>query len=366
MELAIIDAKRSGAEADAEFHKEYKQSLQVYMRKGTNIDPEVVMDITRDYVTKNTFGADEAAIEMISKSLVAGSGPDGGYFLSTDRSSSIVQRIFETSPIRGLANIQTTTSDVWEVMLDDDEADAGVVGEVDPRPDTGTPQIAVIKIPIHEYYAQPRATQKMVDDAGFDIEGWLAGKVSRRIGRLENEHFVNGDGSRRPEGFLTLPASPDAEEYTRGHIGQMTSSLMASFDGDDLIALQNTLIEDYQARASWAMNRQTFTTVMQLKGANGQYLLNPAIIATGATKILLGNTVTFMTDIPKEAVDALAVVYADWEEFYTIVDRFDIRVLRDPYTAKPYIRYYTTKRVGGAVTNYEAAKILKLAETDAA
>ena len=361
MELALIDVSRGGVEMESKFHKDYQHSLQVYMRKGTPIDQETVFDVTRDYVSKNTFGADEHAIDGISKNLVAGSGPDGGYFLSTDRSSSIVQRIFETSPLRGLANVQTTTSDVWEIMLDDDEPDAGVVGEVTPRSDTGTPQVGMIKIPVHEYYAQPKATQKMVDDAGFDIEGWLAGKVSRKIGRMENTDFVTGDSSLRPKGFLSYEASADPDVYTRGHVGQLNSGEAGAITADSLIELQNLLIEEYQANASWAMNRQTFGAVMQLKGSDDQYLLNRTLLSAGSSKILLGNEVTFMTDIPKVAEDSLAVVYADWSEFYTIVDRFDIRVLRDPYTLKPYIRYYTTKRTGGAVTNFEAGKILKIA-----
>ena len=362
LESAMIDMNRGGANSSDEFQEEYKSVVGKYIRKGTHIDEDMSLDITRDYVSKNTFGADEAAVEMISKNLVAGSGPDGGYFLSTDRSSSIVKRIFETSPLRGLANTQTTTSDVWEIMLDDDEPDAGVVGEVAPRPDTGTPQVGMIKIPVHEYYAQPKATQKMIDDAGFDIEGWLSGKVSRKIGRMENTDFVSGDSSFRPKGFLTYAASaPD--DYVRGQVGQLNAGHATELTANGLVSLQNLLIEDYQANATWAMNRRTFGSVMQLKGDDGQYLLNRTLLATGSTKILLGSEVTFMTDIPTIAANSLAVVYADWNEFYTIVDRFDIRVLRDPYTAKPYVRYYTTKRTGGAVTNFEAGKILKIAVT---
>ncbi len=360
-EQALIEMRRGeGGEDNSQFLKDYQKSVQKYLRKGTLLDSASVEGITRDYIAKNTFGVDDAEIEMMTKAMVAGSGPEGGYFITPDRSNRIVQRIFETSPVRGLATIETTSSDVWEVMLDDDEADAGVVGEVDPRNDTDTPQIGMVKIPIHEYYAQPKATQKMVDDAGFDIEGWLTRKVSTRIGRLENTDFVTGNSSLRPKGFLSYAASADPEVYERGTVGQVDSGVSAEISADNVIALQNTLIEDYQARASWGMNRKTFTTIMQLKTEDGFYLLNPAILREGATKIMLGNEVTFMSDIPVVAADSLALVIADWAEFYTIVDRFDIRVLRDPYTAKPYIKYYTTKRTGAAVTNFEAAKILKL------
>ncbi len=340
--------------------KAYRVALAQHLRKGSAIDTDCVNSVCRNLASKALIGVDNVDFDHAVKDMVAGSNPDGGYFLTTDRSDQMSTRIFETSPVRGLANMMTTTSDVMEILLDDDEADSGWVGETQARPDTNTPEIGMIKIAIHEMYAQPRATQKMIDDAGLDIEAWLSNKVDRKLGRQENTSFVVGDGSQRPKGFLSYAAWSSAGVYQRNAVEQIETVSASVIAGNDVIGLQNSLIEDYQAGASWGMKRATWFYIATLKDSEGQYLLNPRIIAEGADKILLGSSVTFMADMPGVADSALPLVYADFSEFYTIVDRFGIRVLRDPYTAKPYVRFYTTKRVGGAVTNYEAGKIMKI------
>lgn len=352
---------RGGSAEDTENVQEKRNFLN-YLRKGVEPTSEEYESHVQDFARKTLPFADDRQLERFTKELVAGSGPDGGYSLMSDRSNVMIERIFETSPLRGMANMETTTSDVFEYILDDDEADAGWVGEVDARPNTDTPTIGVVKIPLHEVYAQPRITQKLLDDAGFDIEGWLQRKAANRIGRRENEAFVNGSGSQRPQGFLSYDNYSNADlDYERGRVQRITSSTSGSFTANDLINLKNTLFEEYQANSMFAMDRETFTPIMQFTGSDGQYLLNPQIIMQGAEKMLLGSQVMFLNDMPEVAANSLSICIADWSEFYTIVDRFDIRVLRDPYTQKPYVRYYTTKRTGGAVTNYQAGKILQIA-----
>lgn len=354
----LISMRASGS--DAKSDPEYKHAIASYLRKGTEIDPEMTEKLVRGYVQTKTFGLDENGVNMMTKDLVSGSGTDGGYFVTPERSNRMVERIFETSPLRACADMQTTTSDVYEMILDDDEADAGWVGEVQPRDNTDTPTIGLLKIPVHEIFAQPRATQKQVDDAGFDIEGWLADKVADRISREENLAFVTGSGSQRPQGFLSYADFATPGQYQRNAVEQVRTGTNGQFDSDDIIQLKHTLFEEYQANAKFGMSRETFTAVMQLRDAEGQYLLNRQILKEGTDNMLLGCDVVFLNDMPNPATDSLSIVVADWKKFYTIVDRFDIRVLRDPYTQKPYIRYYTTKRTGGAVTNYEAGKILRL------
>ena len=357
-------AKKAGSEEDKdEADTEAKQQVYHYLRKGHDIDEEVLTRMAERHARKTLVGANDEQLGRQVKDLVAGSGPDGGYFLQADRANTMIQRIFETSPLRGLANVVTTTGDVWEIVLDDDEGGFEWVGEVDSRSDTSTPQLSLVKIPVHELSAQPRATQKMLDDAGFDIEAWLAGKTSRRFSRAENASFVNGNGSQRPKGFLTYSNWTTPGTYQRNAVERVAADAAAGvgqFTADDLIALQNTLFEEYQANASWGMARETFTQVLQLKDDEGQYLVRQEILMADFMKMIFGKPVTFLNDMPNPAAGSLSIIIADWQEFYTIVDRMDIRVLRDPYTAKPYVRFYTTKRVGGAVTNYEAGKILVL------
>lgn len=361
IELAI--AKAGGVDKnDPVQEKAYKTAMLGYLRKGHAIPDEMLEIMCKSQVEMEILGADEEAINFHKKDLIAAVGPDGGYFILPDRATSISTRIFETSPLRPLASVVTTTSDIWELPLDDDEMASGWVGETQTRTTTDTPEIGLIKIPVHEGFAQPRATQKMLDDAGFDIEAWINKKVSAKLGRQENTSFVSGDGSKKPKGFLTYDAWTTAGTYQRDAVEQITATgtVGALDEADDLVNLQNSLLEDYQSGASFGMRRATFTSVMTLKDTNGAYLIDPRIIKTGTDKILLGSPVTFMSDMPAVAAAALPVVFADFREFYTIVDRLGIRVLRDPYTSKPYVRFYTTKRVGGAVSNYQAGKILKI------
>lgn len=361
MEQAIVEASAGGS-GKSETAPQHKQAFYSYLRKGAPIPPETIQAYCEDVAHKTLLHTDEQKIAAYVKDLVEGSNPDGGYFITPERSSMIMRRIFETSPVRTVANVVTTSSNSMEFIIDDDEPDAGWVGEVEARSDTDTPQVGLKTIVVHEVYAQPRASQRMLDDAGFDLEGWLQGKVTRKFGRLENTAFVTGNGSKKPKGFLSYPAWAVAGTYERDALEQITSTGTAGAldEADDLISLQCSLIEDYQMEAVWGMTRETFCDVIKLKDTDGQYLLNPRVLYEGAEKILLGKPVVIMQDMPEVAAAALAVVYGNFMEGYTIVDRFGVRVLRDPYTSKPYVRFYSTKRVGGDVTNYEAIKILKI------
>lgn len=362
IELAI--ARNGGNEVQKKENQvKYKRHMLNYMRTGKTLPDEMVDLICKSQVQRELLGVgEEEKVEYLKKDLVAGSGPTGGYFILPDRATALSTRIFETSPLRPICQVVSTTSDTWEQVLDDDEVDAGHVGEVESRPTTGSAEVGLIKIPMHELYAKPRATQKMLDDSGFDIETWHQNKVANKFSRMENNDFVVGDGSKKAKGFLSYPAWAAAGVYEREKVEQLTATGTAGTldEPDDLIRLQNSLIEDYQAGAVWGMRRTTFTSIMQLKDTAGQYLLDPRILKEGTDKILLGKSVIFMADMPVVAANALAVVYADFMEFYTIVDRFGVRVLRDPYTTPPYVNFYSTKRVSGAITNYEAGKILKI------
>lgn len=359
MEQAIVG---QGAGKAKETAPQHKQAFYNYLRRGSTIPAETIKAYCDDVARKTLINADETKVAAYAKDLFEGSNPDGGYFITPERSAQIIRRVFETSPMRTIANIVTTSSNSWEMIIDDQEPDAGWVGEVDSRTDTTTPKIGLKTIPVHEVYSQPRATTHALDDVGFDLEGWLQGKVTGKFSRLENTSFVVGNGSKKPRGFLTYAAWASAGVYERDALEQITSTgTSAKLDeSDDLISLQGALIEDYQMDAVFVMSRGTFVDCMKLKDTDGQYLLNPRMMFEGADRILLGKPVVIMSDMPTVAANALSVAYGNFGEGYTIVDRFGIRVLRDPYTAKPYVRFYSTKRVGGDVTNFESIKILKI------
>lgn len=289
------------------------------------------------------------------KTMMVGSNPDGGYFVSPAMSPRVLSIYYESSPMRELATIESIGTDAIEFPIDDGEADCGWVGETESRATTNTPQVGVQRIPVHEIYAKPKATQKLLEDASIDIEAWLGRKVGDKLGRTEATAFVSGDGVKRPRGFLTY-----ATGTSRGQIEQIVSGAAAAVTADGLINLMIALKEPYAAGAIWLMRRATTGSVMLLKDGNGQYIWRPGLEA-GKPSILLGHEVRQAADMPAVAANALAIAFGNFKQGYTIVDRLGISTLRDPFSAKPFVEFYTRKRVGGDVTNFEAIKILKIA-----
>lgn len=355
------DKNSSAAKSDAQ--KAFSDMLRAkggHNKNGEGPYTEGHLNEVAAEIIAKEFASDTEA-EWIAKDLVFGNDGSGGYLAPTEFGGMIMGRIFETSPVRTVANVITMSAAEISFVLDDDEPDAGWVGEVDTRGDTDTPGVGQIVIPAHEVFAQPRATQKLLDDAGIDLESWLAGKVSRKFGRVENTAFVAGDGSQKPKGFLAYDAWAAAGVYERNAVEQIASGTSGSFDGDSFKTLQNAIIEDYQARAVWMMKRSTWANVTKLKDLNDRYLFEElSNFRDGDRMEILGKSVVLADDMPAQAADSLSVVYGDFTEGYSIADRIGIRILRDPFTSKPFIKFYTTKRVGAAVTNYEALKIMKL------
>jgi HK97 family phage major capsid protein len=301
-------------------------------------------------------GHDERLSEFEAKALSAGSDPEGGYLVPAASSDRIVKKVFETSPIRQVASVIEISSDRLELLIDKDEtATGGWVAETAARTETATPQLAKHTIPVHEQYSEPRASQKLLDDSAIDAEVWLMEKVAEKFARTENTGFVAGDGVGRPRGFLSYPAGSAWEQ-----IEQINSGNASALTVDGLIDLQNALKVEYQGNAVWLMKRATVAAIRKLKDSQNQYLWQP-MLQVGQPATLLGQPVHFADDMPGVAANALAVAYGDFRSGYQIVDRIGIRVLRDPFTAKPQVKFYTTKRVGGDVVNFEAIKLQKVA-----
>lgn len=297
------------------------------------------------------------------KALSVGRDPDGGIVVLPDTSGRIIKRVYETSPVRQYANIETIGTDALEGLFDLDEASVGWVGETQTRSETGTPQLEKYRISVHEMYANPRATQKLIDDASIDMEMWLQNKVSDRMGRFEATAFVNGDGVGKPRGFLTYPTWAAEGVFELKKVEQYDTGVNGGFaadpdGGDILLDVIYGLLPQYRANANWFMNRLTTKAVRKLKDSDGNYLWQPGL-QVGEPATLLGYGVASFEDMPDIATDSLSMGFGDMREHYTIVDRQGFRLLIDPYTQKPYVQYYTTRRVGGDVTNFEAMKLVK-------
>lgn len=297
--------------------------------------------------------------EQERKALSVGSDPDGGYTVMPESGGIIIGKIYESSPIRQLATVTTIGTDAWEVLTDNDEASSGWVGETGTRSETDTPQLGKIVIPVHEIYAEPRATQKIIDDSVVDIEGWLASKVADIFARKEAEAFVVGSGVNKPRGLMTYTAGTDV---TLGQIQQVNSQDASDFTYGGLVSLQSSLKEEYQNNATFLTKRASIANLMLILDGNGRPIFNPMFDKNvGLETSVMGRPLRFANDVADVGSNALAMAYGDFRRAYQIVDRQGVRVLRDPYTAKPYIKFYTTKRVGGGVVNFEAIKIQKIA-----
>lgn len=293
------------------------------------------------------------------KALSVGSDPDGGYTVDPDTNGRIVQKVFETSPMRSIASVQAIGTDALEGMFDLEEASSGWVGETSSRTETNTPQLGKWRIPVHEIYAFPFATQKLLDDSMVDMEAWLSAKVADKFSRTENTAFVTGDGIGKPRGFLTysngttLPGT--IEQFGTGVSGGFATD---GSGGDVLINTIYGLKQQYRSGARWVMPRTATKEVRKLKDAEGQYLWQPGI-AAGQPASLLGFGVVEFEDMPDPGANSLSIGFGNFSEAYQIVDRQGVRVLRDPYTNKPYVGFYTVKRVGGDVLNFEAIKLIR-------
>jgi len=331
-----------GEQVDVAGFRAYKSGLNTYMRQGERLSAEE------------------------RKSMSIGSDPDGGYTVTPDTSGRIIKRVYETSPMRQLATVVTIGTDRMEGFNDLGEGAAGWVGEKQPRPETATPKLGKWEIPVHEIYAFPLVTQRLLDDSNFNIEAWLADKTSDKFTRAENAAFLTGDGLLKPRGLLDYPQAATADkdrdwgtfQYlatgTAGGFGNGTSG------SDKLIDLVYSVKAAYRGNANFMMSRTSVASVRKLKDGQGNYLWQPSLQAlSGGT--LLGFNIAEAEDMPTIAADAPAIAFGDFREAYQIVDRIGIRVLRDALTNKGFVGFYTTKRVGGGAISFEAVKFLKFA-----
>jgi HK97 family phage major capsid protein len=294
------------------------------------------------------------------KALSVGSNPDGGYLVPTARSARIIQKIFETSPLRSLASIETIGTSELELPIDTDEAAVGWVGEQQARATTNTPQVGVQKIPVHELYAKPRATQKFLEDASINVEAWLADKIADKMSRTEATAFIIGNGINQPRGILSYTPTTAPGSVARGTPLTYNSGGATIVTADAIVALPFMLKSAYLPGSSWLMKRSSVMAVMLLKDGQGQYLWRPGL-SVGGVSTLGGYDVNMADDMPAIGAGVYAMAFGNWRRAYTIVDRLGITTLRDPYSAKPFVEFYSRKRVGGDVTDFDAYVTMTIA-----
>lgn len=364
-------AEIASLKAAVQAERKEREDLEARMNRsgtfgGGGNPHEAEMKATGEALRKYIAGGDKSGFaDMAAKGMSVGSDPDGGYTVMPAFSAAITAKVFESSPLRRLARVVSISTDSFEEILDRDEPASSWVAETASRPATTSPQIGKFAIPVHEHYAAPKVTQKLLDDSNIDIGGWLTQKIADKFARGEASAFVSGNGVGKPRGFLDYStATTDDDSRTWGVLQYVPSGASSDFastsPADALIDLQSELKADYRNGAVWLMNRKTAGKVRKFKDGEGNYLWQPSAVA-GQPALLLGHPVELAEDMPDVGAGAYPIAFGNFARGYTVVDRHGVRLMRDPYTDKPHVVFYTYARVGGDVNDFDAIKLLKIA-----
>lgn len=366
------------AEMQANYDKELLALKRVVPQNGTEQKTADQIEYDRRFRTwfRNGDTKDFTENELKDlqvKALSVGYDPSGGFTVLPEIDQAIDATLKIVSPFRQLASIRQIGTASYKRFVNIHGASSGWVGETDSRAATSTSQLKEIEIPVHEIYANAVASQSLLDDSFLNIEQWIADETNLEFAYQEAVAFLSGDGSKKPRGILSQTIAADTAGIAFGTVGYYATGAAGAFPttaagppivqgADCFHNVIGGLKPGYRANAQWLANRRTMATVRQIKDLHGNYIWQPGA-QLGMPATLMGYPVADMEDMPDIAANAYAMAFGDWRRAYTIVDRMGTRVLRDPYTNKPNVIFYTTKRVGGAVTMSEAYKLLKFASS---
>ena len=348
LETLDVMLKRPDLDHDAEassVDSAYKAAFEAYIRKGD----------------------DHNLNQLVTKALTTGNEAEGGYLVPNFIQERLSHQTEQASPIRRHASVISISTGAVELLVDRRNAiDAGWVAETEDRAETRSPKLAKVRIPVHELYARIKTSQKLLDDSQINIESWLSTRIAQRMTQLENQAFINGDGTNKPKGILRYPiVAKDAWEW--GKFEAIKSGAKGAFTDeggtDTLIDAVNALKAEYLHGSIWLMSRSAHAAVLKLKDTNGHHLWQPGLNGM-ASPTLLGYPVEIVDEMPTLVADTVSpsIMFGNLRETYQIVDRTGHHVLRDPYSSKPYVEFYTVKRVGGDVMNFESLKIINFDE----
>ncbi len=336
-----IASSRPALSTAADLDMPHKKAFAAYLRSGDD-------DALR-------------GLPMEEKALSTAVSADGGFLVDPQTSETISSVLRGAASIRAIANVVQVESTAYDVLIDHTDIGAGWASEAGTTAETGTPLIDRISIPLHELSALPKASQRLLDDSAFDVESWLAGRIADKFSRAESLSFISGDGIDKPTGFLTHPAVADSA-WTWGNLGYVATGTAGDFNAtnqaDAIVDLVYALSAQYRANASFVMNSKTAGAVRKMKDIDGRFLWSDGL-AAGEPARLMGYPVLIAEDMPDIALDSMAMAFGDFGAGYTVAERPDLRILRDPFSAKPHVLFYATKRVGGDVSDFAAIKLLK-------
>lgn len=322
---------------DIKADPEYTAAFKAHMRKG------------------------ERAPSDIQAAMSKGTDADGGYVAPVEWDRTITDKLKQISPIRQHARVITISTAGFKKLFNDRAVGSGWVGETASRPATSTPQFGSLDFTTGEIYANPAISQQLLDDSAIDLEAWLADEVQTEFARQEGIAFLSGDGTNKPHGILTyVTGAANAARHPFGDIKSVATGQAAALSADGFLDLIYSLPAEFSANAKLFINRQSMLAVRKLKDGQGNYLWQPSY-ATGAPQTIAGEAVVDVPGMPGVAAGAIVALYGDMDATYLVIDRVGVRVLRDPFTNKPFVHFYTTKRVGGGVHNPEPMRALRVA-----
>lgn len=329
--------------------REYTGQFTAYFRRGQN---------EQTVIEANATGRRSE----IQAAMSVGDNASGGYLAPTEWDRRVRQAQIVKSPIRRISQVVVTQVGAYSTLWATGQPGSGWVGETASRPGTSTPALAPVTFAAGELYANPAITQRLLDDAEFDVEGWLATSVSDEFDRQESIAFASGDGVNKPFGFLQYVTGGAADgRHPGGNLVVVPSGAAATIPGPDaLVDFVYGLPAAYQANATWLMNSTTAALIRKMKDADGRFIWAEGLTA-GQPATLLGRPVEIEEGMPPVAAGNLAIAFGDFRAGYVINDRFGVRVLRDPFTNKPYVHFYTTKRVGAGVLDPRAIRLMRIA-----
>ncbi|MDI4657245.1 phage major capsid protein [Xanthobacter autotrophicus] len=346
-----------------------KEAARVNAGGGAHNARPVDPEYTKLYASWFRYGQDEREVAQanragerarVNAAMTVGSNNDGGYLAPTEWDRTVLQQMMAISPMRQIAYVVPTTVNAYATIWSDRSIGTGWMGETAARSATSTPQVDPVTYTHGELYAYPFITQTLLDDAQFDIVQWLADTVAEEMDRQEGIAFLSGDGQNKPRGLLTFaPGGLHAASHPGGALAVVNSGHASQLTADGLINLSYGLQAPYRRNATWLMASTTAAVIRKMKDGQGNYLWQPVTVA-GQPETLLGYPVAIDENMPSVAADALPVAFGDFQRGYVINDRSGVRVLRDPYSNKPYVGFYTTKRVGGGVRDPNAIVLQKV------
>ena len=334
-----------------------KMTLPARSPLGGAIDHDAPHKKAFDAYLRNGDDDGLRGLELDSKSMSTAVNSDGGYLVDPQTSERVQSVLNSGASIRAIASVVQVEATSYDVLVDHADVGAGWATESGAQAETDTPQIDRITVPLHELSALPKASQRLLDDSAFDIEGWLAGRIADKFARAEAAAFVSGDGIDKPTGFLSHPIVDDAA-WAWGNLGYVASGTNANPEADAIVELVYALGAAYRKNAVFVMNSKTTAKVRKLKDTDGRFLWSDGL-AAGEPARLMGYPVLVAEDMPDPVADSMSIAFGDFSAGYTVAERPDLRILRDPFSAKPHVLFYATKRVGGDVSDFAAIKLMK-------